>query len=180
MNLQSTRLELVEISTTDIADIHAMNLFEEVAAYNTIGIPTNISQTEALLQKTIQDQREAKRSHYSWAIRLSGSTTFLGQIGMKVSVEKYQRSEIYYSLHPKQWGQGYGTEAAQAVLKFGFQDLGLHRIEAGVHVENTKSISLLERIGMQQEGRCRKILPIRGAWADNYMYAILEEDYFKT
>jgi len=52
----------------------------------------------------------------------------------------------------------------------------LHRIEAGVVIENSKSIRVLEKAGMQQEGRHRKTLPIRGEWVDNYHYAIVEDD----
>jgi RimJ/RimL family protein N-acetyltransferase len=61
-------------------------------------------------------------------------------------------------------------------LKFGFESLHLHRIEAGTATENINSIRVLEKIGMTREGRRRKILPIRGEWYDNYHYAILEDD----
>lgn len=97
---------------------------------------------------------------------------------MNIGVKKYQKAEIYYSLHPDYWGNGYATESVKTVLAFGFQQLQLHRIEAGVATANSASIKVLERAGMQREGLCRKILPIRGEWYDNYMYAILEEDYY--
>jgi ribosomal-protein-alanine N-acetyltransferase len=52
----------------------------------------------------------------------------------------------------------------------------LHKVEAGVATENIRSINVLEKSGMIQEGLRRKILPIRGAWIDNYHYAIVEDD----
>ncbi|MEL7146066.1 MAG: GNAT family protein, partial [Bacteroidota bacterium] len=58
-----------------------------------------------------------------------------------------------------------------------FDQLKLHRIEAGVAVDNQRSIRVLEKAGMTREGRKRKVLPIRGDWYDNYHYAILEEDF---
>ncbi|MEL7219689.1 MAG: GNAT family protein [Bacteroidota bacterium] len=82
-------------------------------------------------------------------------------------------------MHPNHWGSGYATEAVQAILAFGFEQLQLHRIEAGVATANIASIKVLERVGMLREGLCRKILPIRGEWYDNYMYAMLEEDYYQ-
>jgi RimJ/RimL family protein N-acetyltransferase len=63
------------------------------------------------------------------------------------------------------------------MLTFGFGELNLHRISAGVAVYNTRSIKLLERLGMQREGRGRESLPIRGEWVDNYRYAILESEF---
>ncbi len=64
-------------------------------------------------------------------------------------------------------------------MNFGFNDLKLHRIEAGCAVENIASSKVLEKVGMTKEGIKRKILPIRGEWKDNYFYAILEEDFLK-
>ncbi len=49
-------------------------------------------------------------------------------------------------------------------------------MEAGVASENTRSIRVLEKIGMTKEGLRRKILPIRGEWKDNYHFAIVEDD----
>jgi len=63
---------------------------------------------------------------------------------------------------PEQWNQGYGTETARALIKFGFEKLSLHKIEAGVATENIRSINVLEKAGMIREGLRRKILPIRG------------------
>ena len=77
---------------------------------------------------------------------------------------------------PIYWGRGYATEAAKRVIRFGFEMLNLHRIEAGVATENKRSIKVLEKAGMSIEGIRRKILPIRGNWVDNYHYAILEDD----
>lgn len=176
MNLESKRLRLTEAQVTDIADIHEMNSFPQVAQYNTIGIPATIEDTRRVLAKAMLNQLEDNRKHYAWVIREKTTRAFVGEIGLNVGIAKYQRGEIYYGLHPKQWGNGFGTEAAIRVLDFAFDSLKLHRIEAGVHVDNVPSIKLLERIGMQREGCCRGILPIRGTWHDNYMYAILEID----
>ena len=84
--------------------------------------------------------------------------------------------EIYYKLLPSYWGQGYATEIAKALIKSGFEDFLLHKVEAGVATENIRSIRVLEKSGMTTEGLRRKILPIRGEWKDNYHYAIVEDD----
>ena len=176
MKLITERLVLSEITKTDIAHIHQMNSLEEVARFNTIGIPENLEVTAKMLQTLIEEPYKELRTQFGWAIRLKESGEFVGRFGMKLAEPHKKRAEINYSLLPKFWGNGYATEAAKAVLKFAFEDLQLHRIEAGCAVENANSIKLLERIGMKREGRHREILPIRGEWQDNYSYAILEND----
>ena len=180
MHIQTDRLILKEIEEHDIESIHLMNSCKEVEQFNTIGIPTNIKQTEALLNPIIEDKNKEVRSVFGWTIRSSTTNVFIGEIGMNLSSKKYNKAEIHYNVMLTQWGIGYGQEASRAIIKFGFEILKLHRIEAGVAVENYASLKLLEKVGMLREGRHRKILPIRGEWVDNYTYAILEEDWAST
>ncbi len=102
---------------------------------------------------------------------------FIGLIALNLATAKYQKGEVWYKLHPRFWNQGYATESLKEVLRFAFEDLQLHRIQAGCAVENIGSIRVLEKVGMQKEGRQRKNLPIRGQWIDNFEYAILEEEW---
>lgn len=177
MNLKSPRLKLIELTEADIIDVHNSNCHPQVARYNTIGIPKAIAETAQLLAPIFDDQVKEIRTLYGWAIRQQKDNNFIGEVGLKLGPSRFKIAELYYSLHPTYWGQGFATEAALAILHFGFIGLELHRIEAGVAVDNNASIRLLERIGMTREGRKRKVLPIAGEWVDNYHYAILEEDY---
>lgn len=106
--------------------------------------------------------------------------TKIGTAGMFDSQDRFKIGEIYYKLIPEFWGKGYGTEVSRALIKFGFEVLKLHRVEAGVAIGNKASIRVLEKSGMLREGLHRKILPIRGNWVDNYHYAIVEDEYKKT
>ncbi len=176
MNLKSERLKLKEITWNDIANIHNLHSIPEVEEYNTIGIPKNLGTTKELLRPAINDQKNDQRKTYVWNLLLKDSDTFIGIAGMSVSNDRFNYGEIYYKLHPDYWGKGFATEAAKTIILFGFKHLKLHRIEAGVATENTRSIKVLERIGMTQEGIRRKILPIRGEWIDNFHFAIVEGD----
>lgn len=171
MKLETDRLLLLPLTEGDFLNIHEMNAFNQVAQYNTIGIPKDISVTTALLEEVLRNE-----SALAWCIRTKESNAFVGEIGINLSSERYRKGEIHYNLHPDFWGNGFATEAVKAIINYGFSSLRLHRIEAGVATANTRSISLLERVGMTREGVCRKILPLVSGWSDNYMYAILEED----
>lgn len=78
-----------------------------------------------------------------------------------------------FVISPDRWGSGYATEAAQAVLRFGFEGPGLDRIWATCRPENLASVRVLERIGMQREGHLRDHICIRGRWQDSLLYAAM-------
>lgn len=176
MNLETHRLCHTEITSEDIKHIHNMNQHPAVAAFNTIGIPKTLSATQKLLQPILKDQQPKERSIYAWPIKLNSTDEFIGEIGMHLSSKKYSKAEIHYSLLPKFWGNGYATETVKKVISSGFETLQLHRITAGVATKNEASIKILEKVGMSREGHCRKMLPLSSGWADNFEYAILEED----
>ncbi|MFT5104145.1 MAG: ribosomal-protein-alanine N-acetyltransferase [Candidatus Latescibacterota bacterium] len=169
--LTTDRLILSPITEIDFSDIHEMYCFYEVAKYNTIGIPKDLLETSIMLAKVM-----ANPDKKVWMIRGKNTGVYIGEIGMTLSSAKYAKGEIYYNLHPNLWGQGFGSEALKAIVCYGFETLNLHRIEAGVAVENAKSVSVLEKARMRREGTCRKILPLEAGWMDNYMYAILNTD----
>lgn len=176
IELESERLRLLEISWEDIHHIHELYSYPEVDQYNTLGIPANIEETEKLLYAMIKSQQAEVRKLYSWKIVRKDTGSFIGMAGMSFSLNRFRLAEISYELLPSQWGNGYATETAKALIKVGFETFGLHKVEAGVATENIRSVRVLENAGMTREGLRRKILPIRGEWKDNYLYAIVEDD----
>ncbi len=176
MELQSFRLLLKEIGWSDLENIYQLSRIPEVDEYNTMGIPESVEDTKEMLRPIIDvNAGESKKSHH-WTINRKSDGEFIGEAGLFLSCDKYRSGEIYYKLDPAYWGNGFATEVAKLLIKTGFEHFRLHRIEAGVATQNTKSIAVLEKTAMTREGLRRKILPIRGSWYDNYHYAILEDD----
>lgn len=99
----------------------------------------------------------------------------MGLAGMFLSNDKFKMGEFYYKFYPEFWGNGFATETAKELIKFGFQKYKLHRIEAGVATGNSASVNVWEKAGMTCEGTHRKILPIRGEWIDNFHYGIVKQ-----
>lgn len=176
MNLSTQRLQLAQLSLDDIPAIHKFHSDPMVARYNTIGIPPHIQVTEALLKPIVKELEKEQPNFYGWTIRLKPDGQFIGEAGMSVTNNRFQSAEIHYHISPSLWGKGYATEVAKELIRFAFEDLKLHRVQAGAATENIGSLRVLEKAGMTREGLKRKVLPIRGDWYDNYMYAILEED----
>ena len=84
--------------------------------------------------------------------------------------------EIGWVFNPKFHNKGFASEAALAVLKFGFEKMRLHRIIATCQPENTPSYRVMEKIGMRREGYFKKCIPHGNEWWDEYYYAILREE----
>ena len=176
MKLKTERLKLEELLISDLEDIHQLHSLPETDEFNTLGIPETIETTKHLLVEWIDQQRKDPRTSYLFSVRLAETNQFIGLIALVLGKTKYKIAETWYKTHSTYWRQGYTTEALTELLNFGFHELRLHRIEAGCAVENGASIKVLEKVGMIKEGSKRKILPIRGKWSDNYIYAILDTD----
>ncbi|MBO9731683.1 MAG: GNAT family N-acetyltransferase [Chitinophaga sp.] len=172
MELTTSRMLFHPVTTTDIPAIHRLHSMPETDEYNTLGIPASVSVTADVVEGWLKDP-----DHKVWRITLKNTRAFIGLIGMVFKTPRFSSAEIWYKLDVAWWGQGLATEAVSSILQYAFEELQLHRIEAGCAVDNTGSARVLEKCGMRQEGRKRKVLPIRGSWSDNFMYAILEEDY---
>lgn len=175
--LTTPRLHLKEITVNDLDNIHQLLSLPETDEFNTMGIPESIEVTRSHLEQWFSDQKQNPRMSYAFALSLIDSNEFIGLVGIKLEIPKYKNAHVWYKLHKEFWNFGYATEATKELLRFGFEELKLHRIEAGCAIENTGSIKVLEKVGMVREGIKRKNLPIRGEWKDNYFYAILEEDW---
>jgi RimJ/RimL family protein N-acetyltransferase len=88
-----------------------------------------------------------------------------------------RQGDIGFELDPSYWGQGYASEAARAMLEFGFTEIDLHRIWARCNAENDGSVRLLEKLGMQREGRLRENEYFKGRWWDTMIFAVLESEW---
>lgn len=176
MEFESKRLYFKEVESSDLEDIHHLHSNTKVEQFSTLGIPSDLSQTKERIDEMIKEQYNNKRKLYNWKVLLKDTNEFAGLAGLSLSLDKFKLGEIYYELHPDYWSKGFGTEISKQLIKIGFENFKLHKVEAGVATENVNSIRILEKCGMTREGLRRKILPIRGEWKDNYHYAIVEDD----
>ncbi|MEH1828052.1 MAG: GNAT family protein [Nostoc sp.] len=129
------------------------------------------------IQMFIDQQKEQPRTKFQLAIILKEKNQLIGNCGIRVNDPEMREANIGYELNTQYWGQGYATEAAHAILKFGFEELGMHRIWSWCVAENLASIKVLEKIGMRREGHLREKELIKGRWYDNFLYAILDHEW---
>jgi len=88
----------------------------------------------------------------------------------------HRRGELGYWIGLPFWNRGYATEAAEALLEFGFDELELNRIQARHMTRNPASGRVMQKLGMSPEGVQRQHVLVRGAFEDVAMYALLASD----
>ena len=167
--LETDRLVLREFVAEDEAAVHEYASDPDVTRLISWG-PNTIEQTrEFLVQVT--------RPHdgFGFAITLRSTGQLVGSIGIGICSHEHQRGELGYVIHRAHWSQGYGTEATRRLVRFGFDELDVQRIEATCHPDNRASARVLEKSGFRYEGRMRDHLLVRGCWRDSLLYAVVRD-----
>jgi RimJ/RimL family protein N-acetyltransferase len=126
----------------------------------------------------IARQSEEPRDVFQLAITLPERDALLiGSCGVRVNDRPRREGNIGYELNPEYWGHGYATEAAWAMLRFGFEELALHRLWAELNADNTASAHVLEKVGMRREAHFREQDYFKGRWWDGLVYAMLDHQW---
>lgn len=167
--LRTERLVLRPVATHDHARLLAHWTAPDVRRFLFDGAVLSPEEITGAIGDSARDF--AAGGYGLWLIWKPGGTEMAGTAGLRPLEDL--GLEVFYSLAPGAWGQGYATEAARAILEFGFAELGVRRIWATCRPENVGSCRVLEKIGMVREGHLREHVLIRGEWRDSLLYASL-------
>ncbi|WP_372405242.1 GNAT family N-acetyltransferase [Streptomyces luteireticuli] len=113
----------------------------------------------------------------SLAVVEPGAGAIIGQVELVLLSAEHRQGELGYVFHPAHQGRGFAGEAALAVLRLGFDVLGLHRVIGRCHADNAASARLLERLGMRREAHLLGTEFFKGAWRDDLVYAMLRREW---
>jgi aminoglycoside 6'-N-acetyltransferase len=116
-------------------------------------------------------------AYFQIAIELKETGLLVGDCAMKIDEDDERQAEIGFTLARAYQGRGIASEAVSCVLEYAFASLGLHRVIAITDCENAASVALLERLGLRREGHFRQNVWCKGKWGDEYLYAILHEEW---
>jgi [ribosomal protein S5]-alanine N-acetyltransferase len=169
--LETARLRLRPYTEADIAELVPLIGTREVAA-TTLRIPHPYTENDAK-EFLVMAQEPGKL----WlAVTLRSDGRQIGGVGLRVD-EPHTNAELGYWLGVPYWGKGYATEAALEMLRYGFQQLKLHRIFASHFEGNTASSRILQKIGMQHEGCQRQHIRKWDRFLDSELYGILRDEW---
>jgi [ribosomal protein S5]-alanine N-acetyltransferase len=173
--LETERLILRRITLEDVEDMYSYGSNEEVSKYVTWNTHRTLSDTKEFVEFVLSQYEDKKVA--PWGIEYKENGKFIGTIDFVWWQPKHKSAEIGYVISQNYWGKGITTEAAKEIIKFGFEEMDLVRIQARCFVENIGSERVMEKTGMSFEGVSRKGMFVKGKHQDLKMYSILKEEF---
>jgi [ribosomal protein S5]-alanine N-acetyltransferase len=173
--LETERLRLRPFTLDDAPTVQQL-AGDPAIADTTLNIPHPY--LDGMAENWINTHPEALASGKSitYAITRRQDGALLGAIGLRLN-QQHRRAEMGYWMGKPYWGQGYTTEAARALLAFGFNELDLNRIYASYLVRNPASGRVMEKMGMRHEGLLRQHVYKNGRYEDLATCAILRSEF---
>lgn len=160
-----------ELLALRLRNYHFFNPFEPIRPEPYFTLEEQKKMIEAGIRGAEQDQ------NYVFGVFLQHTDKLIGRIELSgVARGPFQNANLGYFLDHGENGKGYMTEAIALCVNYAFNQLGLHRIQAGVMPRNQPSIRVLEKGGFRHEGLASKYLKINGIWEDHALYARTVED----
>lgn len=172
--LTTARLVLRGIGDGDVAALFALFSDPETMRYWSSAPHESPARTAAMVADI--RARFAAGDGIEWAITRPGDDTAVGKIGHWRWSRVHRRSEVGFILRRDLWRQGYAAEALAAVVRFGFDVVGLHSIEAQLDAGNVGSLRTLERVGFVREGCTRQSYFDGQRFSDTALYGLLASD----
>lgn len=157
----------------DFRAVHAYATDPEVVRFMDWG-PNTLDDTTVFLDRMITSAGRSPRTQFPLAIVPVPGDTPVGVVELQIDSAEHRRADIGYVLARAAWGHGYASEAAAAMLRFGFDELDLHKISATCDPDNRGSARVLEKIGMRREGVLRDHFLVRGQWRDRLLWAAIQ------
>ena len=114
-----------------------------------------------------------------WGIEHKTKGELIGSCGYRRWDVQHHRAEIGYDLWPAYWGQGIMPEALEALLRFGYLEMGLNRIEATTHIKNDRSQRVVIKHGFQREGVLRDYYCRDGQYNDQIQFSLLRKEWLQ-
>jgi RimJ/RimL family protein N-acetyltransferase len=171
MRLSSERLALREFRVADVQDVQMYASDPEVSRFTDWG-PSGLAETHDRVIARAERGVEGD-DVFSWAVTLRGEDRVIGSAEVRIDSCEHRRAEFGYVFAREVWGRGLATETVLLLRETAFGPLGMHRLYATCHPDNEASVRVLEKAGLQLEGRLRDHLWVRGAWRDSLLYAAL-------
>lgn len=130
--------------------------------------------------KNVLKQNSSKRrneDYCDYGVFLKNQNVLIGRFGLGHFIRSLtQSSFVGYALFNRYWKQGYAQEALHALIEIAFHDHKLHRVVAGIEIDNKKSIQLVKKLGFRKEGIAKKVVFLRDEWQDLVQYALTTDD----
>jgi RimJ/RimL family protein N-acetyltransferase len=174
-SLTTNRLLLRHILPGDAEALFAILSDDEAMEFYGNEPHQSLDDTKELIRQI--EERHARKEALRWGITFKGEDRLIGSCSIFHFDAGFDCAETGYELNRAFWGKGIMTEAMSAILTFGFSELGLHRVEAIIDIENERSKGLLLKLGFTYEGNLRQRFPFRDQFLDEHYFGLLKDEW---
>jgi RimJ/RimL family protein N-acetyltransferase len=175
--IATERLHLRPFEPGDLDALVAIHGDPDVVRYLYFGVRNRDELRGVLTEKMRRTALEKEGDMLNLGAALRDTGELVGDMTLFWRSAQHRQGEVGYILHPAYGGRGYATEAARALLRIGFEDLGLHRICGRLDARNTASARVLERLRMRREAHLFENEHVKGTWTDELVYALLDREW---
>ena len=173
--LTGEQVRLRWLTDQDVESLFDIFSHEDVVRYWSQPAMSGLDEAKALLQTV--NQCFEQRSLFQWGIERLDTDGVIGTCTLAALDPGNRRADLGFALHRRHWGNGFVSDALRTVLRFAFETLNMHRIEADVDPRNDRSIRVLERQGFQREGFLRERWIVNGQIADTLFFGLLRREW---
>jgi len=175
--VRTERLLLRPLTADDAGALLAYRGREDVSRYVPFDPMTRDDIVEHLAGAWARTELTDEGQSLTLGAELAGTGELAGDVVLFWHSREHAGGELGYVFHPDWAGRGYATEAARAMLRLGFEELGLHRIVARIDENNEPSARLARRLGMRQEARLVRNEFFKGEWSTELNFAMLADEW---
>jgi RimJ/RimL family protein N-acetyltransferase len=175
--IQTERLSLRPFTMADVDAVYAIQSREDVARYLYWNPRTRAEVRETLAQRATQYRFDELNDALAMAVVRRDTGELIGTATLNWASREHWQGELGYVLHPDHHGHGYATEVATALLRLGFEEIGMHRICGRCDGRNEASAKVMARAGMRREAHLRENEFVKGEWQDEVIYALLAHEW---
>ncbi len=176
LHIQTDRLLIRNLRSTDLEDFHVYRSNPEVTRYQGFDV-MNLEEARSFIEKQ-QEKLFGKPGEWvQYGLEDRARKKLIGDCAIKLQEDDPRIAEVGITVSHLEQQKGFAKEAFTGILDFLFGEEGLHRVEETVDVENVASIRLLESMGFRQEGHFIENIFFNGKWGSEYRYAMLEREW---
>ncbi len=177
--IETQRLILRKFCLDDVSDVHKnWSSDEEVQFWYGEPVYKEMADTQKLIEKYVE--ASVNEDNFRWALCLKDTNKCVGMIAYFYVYEGNNFAEIEYCIGREFQNKGYVTEACEAVIKYGFEEMDLHKVQICHNGENMKSKRVIEKCGFKYEGTLRDYFYMGDEkYVDRLYYSILKSEFNK-
>ncbi|MCQ1833755.1 GNAT family N-acetyltransferase [Neorhizobium galegae] len=170
--ITTERLLIRKFTADDFSSYAAYRSRSDVYRYLYAAPPKGV-ELERKFLKVVEPTFEQNGDAYRLAVVRQSDKVLLGDVVLKLADKAALQAEVGYVFNPEYAGQGYASEAVEAVIDLGFRHFEFHRIFARLDTANTASVRVMERLGLRREAHLIENDRFNGVWVSEYIYAVL-------